>query len=64
MTLPYERVWAMKQHLDFTKKLLGMTLTEIRINARTIRDDAYRIRRHAPTEEMFTYYFKHREDKE
>ena len=62
MTLPYERVWAIKQHLDFTKKLTRMTLTEIRKNARTIRDDALRIRRHAPSEDLFEYYFSHKED--
>ena len=62
MTLPYERVWAIKHHLDFTKKLTRMTITEIRKNARTIRDEALRIRRHAPLEEMFEYYFSHKEE--
>ena len=62
MTLPYERVWAIKQHLNFTKSLSMMTLTEIRKNARTIRDAALRIRRHAPSEDMFEYYFSHKEE--
>ena len=62
MTLPYERVWAIKQHLDFTRKLGQMTLTEIRKNARTIRDDALRIRRHAPSEDEFEYDFSHKEE--
>ena len=62
MTLPYERVWAIKQHLDFTNWLTRMTLTEIRKNARTIRDEAARIRRHAPSEDMFEYYFSHKEE--
>ena len=61
MTLPYERTRSIKALIDFRRKIALMTLTEIRKNAREIRDESIRIGRHLCLSELFEYYYKEKE---
>ena len=62
MTLDYERRNAMKRLVRFARTILYQNVTEIRKNAKDIRSEASSCLRHAPSEEMFDYYFKDRDD--
>jgi len=62
MTLDYERINAMKRLMQFARYIVGKNLTEIRKEARQIRDEASSCLRHAPSEDMFDYYFTHKKD--